>query len=41
MPKDVRAALKSIIEASGIAEDGKQFVSEMELKRLLQFETWF
>jgi sulfite reductase alpha subunit-like flavoprotein len=41
MPKDIRAALKSIIEASGIAEDGKQFVSEMELKRLLQFETWF
>lgn len=40
MPKDVRAALKSIVEASEIAEDGKQFVDEMELRGLLQLETY-
>lgn len=40
MPKAIRVTLKKIIENGQITKNADEMLSEMELQRLIQFETW-
>lgn len=41
MPKAIRSTIKSIIQEGNLSSDPDETLTQMELQRLIQFETWF